>query len=123
MANEKNFGGNLTPRARQVLELARKEADRSILRALGYGAENSLALKPNCYRVIFNTVPAAVLSKEQCVNCDPNCIKIELASQPGMDDPSVISALGLPAKYAPETSGNLIADTFVRLLQRKERIL
>ena len=28
MANDKNFGGNLTPRARQVFELARKEADR-----------------------------------------------------------------------------------------------
>ncbi len=28
MAKENNFGGNLTPRARQVFELARKEADR-----------------------------------------------------------------------------------------------
>ena len=28
MANDKNFGGNLTPRARQVFDLARKEADR-----------------------------------------------------------------------------------------------
>ena len=28
MANEKNFGGNLTPRARQALDLARKEAER-----------------------------------------------------------------------------------------------
>jgi hypothetical protein len=106
-----------------VTVAARKEADRAILRALGYGAENSLALSANHYRVIFNTVPAAVLSKEQCADYDPNCIKIELASQPGMDDPSVISALGLPAKYAPESSGKLIADTFIRLLQRKEHSL
>ncbi len=105
-----------------VTVAARKDADISILRALGYEAESSLA--PNSklqrFRIIFNTVPAAILSKEQCKACDPNSIKIELASKPGMDDPSVISALGLPAKYAPETSGKLIADTFVRLLQRKE---
>lgn len=103
----------------------RKEADLSILRALDYRAENSLNLGQglNHFRVIFNTVPAAVLSKEQCKKCSSDCIKIELASKPGMDDNSVISALGLPTKYAPETSGKLIADTFIRLLQRKELTL
>lgn len=106
-----------------VTVAARKETDLAILQALGYGTANSLNLTPAHYRVIFNTVPAAVLSKEQCKACDPNCLKIELASKPGMDDPAVISALGLPAKYAPETSGKLIADTFVRLLQRKEQKL
>lgn len=106
-----------------VTVAARKDADLAVLRALGYGSENSLNLTPSRYRVIFNTVPAAVLSKAQCKTCDPNCIKIELASKPGIDDLNVISALGLPAKYAPETSGRLIADTFVRLLKRKERTL
>ncbi len=100
---------------------SRKEADLSILRALGYGAVSSLNPgQLDRYHVIFNTVPAAVLSRDQCQTCDTGAIKIELASRPGMDDPSVISALGLPAKYAPETSGKLIADTFIRLLQRKE---
>lgn len=106
-----------------VTVAARKDADLAVLRALGYGIENSLNLVPSRYHVIFNTVPAAVLSNAQCKTCDPNCIKIELASKPGMDDPNVISALGLPAKYAPETSGRLIADTFVRLLKRKELTL
>ena len=105
-----------------VTVAARKEADLAILQALGYNIQNSLALGNDLgrYRVIFNTVPAAVLSKEQCKSCDPNSIKIELASKPGIEDPNVISALGLPAKYAPETSGKLIAETFVRLLKRKE---
>ncbi len=108
-----------------VTVAARKESDIAVLRALGYGAENSLALsrKLSRFRIIFNTVPAAVLSQAQCKACDPNSIKIELASKPGIADPSVISALGLPAKYAPETSGKLIADTFIRLLQGKERTL
>jgi dipicolinate synthase subunit A len=106
-----------------VTVAARKDADLAVLQALGYGCENSLHLNPSRYRVIFNTVPAAVLSKEQCKTCDPSCVKIELASKPGIDDLNVISAPGLPAKYAPETSGKLIADTFVRLLQGKERTL
>ncbi len=106
-----------------VAVAARRDADLAVLRALGYRTENSLNLNPGRYRVIFNTVPAAVLSKEQCKTCDPSCVKIELASKPGIEDPAVISALGLPAKYAPETSGKLIADTFVRLLQRKELTL
>lgn len=106
-----------------VTVAARKDADLSILGALGYRAESSKNLNPDHYRVIFNTVPATVLSKEQCKACDPNALKIELASKPGIDGPNVISALGLPAKYAPETSGRLIADTFVRLLQGKELTL
>lgn len=99
---------------------ARKEADLAIAKALGFEAANSLDLNPSGYRVVFNTVPAAVLSKEQCKACDPNALKIELASKPGIEDANVISALGLPAKYAPESSGKLIADTFIRFLQGKE---
>lgn len=107
-----------------VTVAARKESDLAILQALGYNVQNSLVLSSlGRYQVIYNTVPAVVLSKEQCKACDPGAIKIELASKPGIEDPGVISALGLPAKYAPETSGKLIADTFVRLLQRKEQKL
>lgn len=109
----KALGANITV-------AARKEADLAIARALGFEAASSLALNPSGYRVIFNTVPAAVLSKEQCKVCDSNALKIELASKPGIEDSNVVSALGLPAKYAPESSGKLIADTFIRLLQGKE---
>jgi dipicolinate synthase subunit A len=115
-AQLKQLGANVTV-------AARKEADLSILRAMHFGAENILNLDPSRYRIIFNTVPATVLTKEQCRQCSPNCVKIELASKPGIEDSNVISALGLPAKYAPETSGKLIADTFIRLLKRKELAL
>lgn len=106
----------------EVTVAARKESDLSILQALGYGVQNSLSFGKGLghYRVIFNTVPFPVLSKEQCKQCDPDCIKIELASKPGIEDTNVICALGLPSKYAPESSGKLIADTFIRLLYRKE---
>ena len=105
-----------------VTVAARKEADISMLKALDYSADNSTTFPQGLrqYRVIFNTVPAPVLSKAQCFDCNPDCIKIELASQQGIDDSNVIKALGLPAKYAPESSGKLIASTFIRLLERKE---
>ena len=105
-----------------VTVTARKESDIATLRALGYRAVSTSLLGRELNRclVIFNTVPATVLSKEDCLECDPDCVKIELASQPGIEDPNVIQALGLPSKYAPETSGRLIADTLIRLLRRKE---
>lgn len=108
----------------EVTVAARQEKDLAILRALGYRTENTKELGHGLsrYRVIFNTVPFPVLTAQQCKSCDPGCIKIELASQPGIEDSNVISALGLPGKYAPESSGLLIAKTLIRLLQRKEHV-
>lgn len=108
-----------------VTVAARKQQDLALLQALGYHAVSTENLDRTLshYRVIFNTVPAPVLDAAQCRECDPDCIKIELASQPGIAGNNVISALGLPGKYAPESSGNLIANTIIRLLQRKEYAL
>ena len=47
-------------------------------------------------------------------------IAMELASSPGMSGDHIISARGLPGKYAPEESGKLIAETFIRLSLGKE---
>ena len=106
-----------------VTVAARKESDRQMLLALGYGAENTATLGSGLarYRVIFNTAPAPILEETQ-TRCVPECIKIELASQPGIEGPDVIKALGLPGKMAPESAGKLIADTIARLLESEERI-
>ena len=50
-----------------------------------------------------------------------NCLKIELASLPGIAGDDVIPARGLPGIYVPESSGKLIADTLLHRLQ-EERI-
>lgn len=109
----------------RVSVACRKESDRAIAQALGYSAENTQRLSRNLcpYRVIFNTVPAPVLDREQLQYCQPGCIKIDLASQPGMIDDDVICARGLPGKMAPESSGILIAKTVIRLLSESEVIL
>lgn len=101
-----------------VTVAARKEADRAILRALGYRAVGPKSLPEHLsnYRVIFNTAPEMVLTEEQ-MKRTKNCVKIDLASKRGLDGEDVVWARGLPGIYAPETSGELIAHTFIHLLK------
>ncbi len=103
-----------------VTVAARKETDRAALQSLGYQTADSTdlpTLRP--YRLIFNTVPSLIVSREQMAKCHPACVKIDLASRPGMDDGDVIIARGLPGIHFPESSGKLIADTIFR----KENLL
>lgn len=68
------------------------------------------------FRVIFNTAPAMIIPKalsEKCVDC----LKMDLASKPGIAGDDVIRANGLPGVHAPESSGKLIAQTILRLIQ------
>ena len=103
-----------------VTVAARKETDRAALHSLGYQTADSTALPPlRPYRLIFNTVPKLIVSREQMATCHPACVKIDLASRPGMDDGDVIIARGLPGIHFPESSGRLIADTIFR----KENLL
>lgn len=106
----------------KVTVAARKEADRAMLRALGYCAVDPADFGPNLmrYRVIFNTAPNTVIDQTQSRHCQPECIKIDLASKLGIEGRDVIWARGLPGKDAPESSGLLIAKTLVRLLKEKE---
>lgn len=101
-----------------VTVAARKESDRAMLAALGYDTENirSLGYGLIRYRVIFNTVPVMILPAEATQYCAPDCLKIDLASAPGMDATDVIWARGLPNKDAPESSGKLIARSVLGLL-------
>lgn len=103
---------------------ARKETDRAMANALGYTAVDTGDLdgKLDRYRLIFNTVPAPVLTAQQLADCSSKCVKIDLASVAGMDCPDVLWARGLPGKDAPESAGALIAKTAIRLLGRKEQL-
>ena len=101
-----------------VTVAARKEQDRATLSALGYDSINTQTLGNSIarFRLIFNTAPVMVLPKEDMQNCADDCLKIDLASRLGIEAPDVIWARGLPGKDAPETSGELIARTILRLL-------
>lgn len=80
------------------------------------------------FKVVFNTVPAPVLTKEKLVLMDRNAIIIDLASEPCGTDFSAAKelgitaekALGLPGKFAPKTAGEIIKDTVLNILAEME---
>ena len=99
--------------------VARKATDRAMIQALGYrGISIEQARKESDrYDVILNTVPALVLPDLQAKE---HALLLELASTPGMNGANIIDCRGLPAKMAPEASGKLIAETFLRLSLSQE---
>jgi len=99
----------------KVTVAARKETDRAMLQALGYGASDTAGLDTAPYRLIFNTAPVMLLPQ-----CAGNGLKIDLASRLGLGGLDVVWARGLPGRYAPESSGRLIARTLMRILQQEE---
>jgi len=103
-----------------VTVAARSETDRAILRALDYDTADPQALRDTLhhYRLIYNTVPAAVLKQEDMTRCRPDCVKIDLASVQGMYGEDVIIARGLPGLHMSESSGMLIAKTFIRYYKK-----
>lgn len=105
-----------------VTVAARGRADRDILQALGLDAADPGALGYGLarFRVIFNTAPEPVLDEIRMGHCRRDCLKIELASKPGIAGKDVISALGLPGKMAPESSGRLMAQSIIRLIAEME---
>ena len=104
---------------------ARKETDKAMLLALGYDIADITppAYDLMRYRVIFNTAPQMVLPRDLLKSCRSECLKIDLASVSGMEGDDVITARGLPNKDTPESSGELIARSILRLVARKESTL
>lgn len=96
-----------------VTVAARKEYDRAMLEALGYDTTDISNIPHQNIRVVFNTVPTPILKAE---DLPPDCLKIELASAPGIIGGNVTDGRKLPGRYAPESSGELIARSILRLL-------
>ena len=99
-----------------VTVAARKETDRAMLEALGYRAVEFSRIPDalrDC-RILFNTVPELTLHSSP--DLWKNILAFDLASEPGLKGNTFIPARGLPGKYAPESSGRLIAETICRII-------
>lgn len=116
----KCLGQILKALGNRVTIAARNPADRAMIQALGYQAIDAARIQQlSSFRILFNTAPAQVLTKDQLRECR-NCVKIDLASKKGLDSEDTVWARGLPGIHAPETSGNLIARTFLRLMKEEK---
>ena len=93
---------------------ARKERDRAMAKSFGFRAVDYREIQAG-YPVIFNTVPSIVMPDIQW-----DCVRIDLASAPGIGGSGVIWARGLPGKDAVESSAALIAKTILDLIKNRE---
>jgi dipicolinate synthase subunit A len=78
--------------------------------------------------IIFNTVPALILTADVIVQLRKTALIIDLASKPGGTDfrfadkrgIKSILALGLPGKVAAKTAGRILANVIVTQLQSSQ---
>ncbi|WP_028505576.1 dipicolinate synthase subunit DpsA [Ruminococcus sp. FC2018] len=82
------------------------------------------------YDIVINTVPAMIFGEKQLERLNSKAVLIDLASGKGGVDRCAaqrlgkryIHALAIPGKYAPESSGRIIADTVRNIItERREK--
>lgn len=105
---------------------ARKFADLAMIEGHGYIPLPIEYLSSHIHEfdIIFNTVPALILNEQLLKNVKKDVLIIDLASKPGGVDFDaakenrirVIWALSLPGKIAPVTSGAIIKDTIINII-------
>ena len=92
---------------------------------LSDGKGNAIPIRaPEGCRVIFNTVPARLLTREVLKNLPPDCVIVDLASAPGGVDRSAAGEYGirtvwataLPGRMFPESAGAILARTVEEIL-------
>lgn len=114
----------------RVTVAARAGAQRAL--AASQGAEAvplaELAGAASGFDAVVNTIPAPVLDRTRLACLPPGALVIDLASSPGGTDFAAAKELGiraehalsLPARCAPQTAGELVADTVQTILQERE---
>lgn len=113
----------------EVTVSARKPADRALIGALGMRSTVTCVYAEGLgeFDLIFNTVPAPVLTPAQLAALKAPCVLIELASKPGGIPEEACRALdlhyhfapGLPGLCAPETAGRLYADCILDAISKE----
>lgn len=109
-----------------VTVLDRKEKKRETARSFGYEAMSFEDSKEHMkeYDVIFNTVPALVLTEQLLAETKPDVIVIDIASRPGGVDFDYCRkkgihaklCLGLPGKYAPKSAAGILMEVIKKTI-------
>ncbi len=123
------LGANVTVYARRAEQLAQAALRRhrtAWLRCCDGGIRPE-AFPSDC-RLIFNTVPHRILTRDELAKLPQSCILIDLASAPGGFDHAAAQEMGvrclwataLPGKCFPESAGSIIAETLCGLIEDRE---
>lgn len=108
----------------QVDCCARKAHDLTAIRAMGCKPLQYRQIT-GAYDIVFNTVPAKVLTAQPLSRQRPDTLVMELASLPGGVDLEAAARLGLrvlnvpsiPGRMSPKTSGELIKEAVYNMLE------
>lgn len=116
----------------KVSVCARKYSDLAWVETLGYIPVKLTSLQDKKtlaqFDIVFNTVPAVILTETVLSSLKKGCLVIDLASKPGGVDFQTAGALGirtiwalsLPGKVAPFTAGAIICDTILNILAEEK---
>lgn len=121
LANKlKGIGANVTVAARKTMDLTTASS-------LGHSTLNISSLEKHIYgfEYIFNTIPAMILDEKVLSQVNSNALILDIASAPGGIDKfaasklglNVIHSLGIPGKYAPESSGYELAKYLIESIK------
>ena len=109
---------------------ARKYSDFAWIRTHGFTPIKTDKLTEHIadYDIVFNTVPAIVIGKEELSAAKQDTLFIDLASKPGGIDFEQAKACGvdtiwllsLPGKVAPITAGEIITETILNILETED---
>ncbi len=113
----------------KVTVMARREEARS--RAWTFGnqiLEFEDLTELEKFHYIFNTIPSKCITREWIDRLNRNCCIVDIASKPGGTDFDYCSKKGiraklcgsLPGRYAPKTSGELLARKIENILQETD---
>lgn len=115
----------------QVVVAARNQRQRQEAAEIGCRTVplSRLAVEIKAADLVFNTIPAPVLTAEiinEGAEANPNLLLIDLASAPGGIDFAAagkrgikaLLALGLPGKVAPQTAGKILASNLPSLINK-----
>ncbi len=113
----------------EVTVSARKNVDLSFIEAFNMKSietKNINSIAENC-DFVFNTVDYPVIDTDFLKNMKKEALLIELASLPGgiYGDKSkakceIINAQGLPGKDSPFTAAEILSETIINLINKKE---
>ncbi len=103
-----------------VTVCARRKESLALAVGLGFKTCHikNLAMQINQANLVFNTIPALILTPQILESTGKDALIIDLASRPGGVDFDyaeklgirTIHALGLPAKTSPETSSQILCN-------------
>ncbi|MBR3893745.1 MAG: dipicolinate synthase [Clostridia bacterium] len=120
------LGAQVTVYARRTEQLTQASLHHHKVQKLTLpDGESALSCLSDDCRVVFNTVPHRLITREVLKKIPHRCVLIDLASAPGGIDHAAAQELNirsvwgtaLPGKCTPESAGRYIAETLAQMLE------